>query len=222
MPPGNQYKDLLMCHDNLDRIEKVIRGKRNPIIVGDLNFRPGGENERDLLLTTCLSNWGLRVNVSDHFLLKKRYKRKGTWRSPDGSYWQQCDYIFSGSRHEWKSLRYIQPRSVSSDHLMFMATLYLRHHMDHRRYRYERTKNSLNIIRIYKPNTLHMNLETIIDHREWSKKCHNKKGVWISDRTTRIAERRAQIMHKKWPSEEKSRTLNRLKRQLRESLKRDR
>ena len=34
MPPGNQYKDLLLCHDNLDRIEKVIRGKRNPIIVG--------------------------------------------------------------------------------------------------------------------------------------------------------------------------------------------
>ena len=58
---------------------------------------------------------------------------------------------------------------------MVMDTLYLRHHRDHRRYRYERTKNSLNIIRAYKPNTLDMNLETIVDHREWSKKCHNKK-----------------------------------------------
>ena len=36
------------------------------------------------------------LNVSDHFLLKKKYKLKLTWIEPDGSYWKNVNTYFQG------------------------------------------------------------------------------------------------------------------------------
>ena len=49
---------------------------------------------------------------------------------------------------------------------------------------------------------------------------YNGKGVWISDRSIRIAERRAQLMRSGVYNDERTRKLERMKKQLREHKER--
>ena len=113
LPPGDTNEDIKTCQDIISDMERFIEGRNDEIILlGDLNTRLKGDRNRDITVSTRLETWGLECDVSQHFFLRKRFKGKATWSSPDRSCRIQCEYIMSTQRKWRKKMKYVHPKSM--------------------------------------------------------------------------------------------------------------
>ena len=126
------------------QVLQVVRDERT-IVTGDLNICWGGQDPRDIEITTRLEAWGATTSVADHFRTRRRYRGKGTWKHPDRTLrlWVQCDYIIAGCRRDWVNFRHRKLTYLPTDHEMIMGTIRVLDQRDHRRYVRNRTRNPL-------------------------------------------------------------------------------
>lgn len=119
LPPGDTEADIKEVESTLNDTDTGIMDK-DSIVMGDLNYRMDGDHDRDIIVSSRLSSWGIQTSLVDHFRLKKRYHNKGTWRHPEGHLWVKCDYILISERKDWNGVRYLKPIPLLDQYPRFL------------------------------------------------------------------------------------------------------
>lgn len=132
------------------------QGHRNMIIMGDFNAKVGEQRDGEENAIgkfgygernnngTRLINFALENNITIlNSLFKKRPSRKWTWRSPDGKYTNEVDYILSNRPKFFNDVNVINNLNFHTDHRMVRASLRSQCQKKSRKYYHKKDQSSI-------------------------------------------------------------------------------
>ena len=162
---------------------------------------------------------GATCSLATSFRPRRRFRHRHTWKGPGGQS-ATCDYILVSDRSQWQSLRYIQPRTYASDHIMLVGELRGTNRRIHRRYTVKRQTTRYQELpskrtRLDDEYSQITALKTPTTHRE------KHQLSWISAQTWELIDRRAS-MWRNYNQSTHSIRLKSINKQIRRSIAGDR
>ena len=197
IPPSEEDGRTLDC---IAQARESVHNHRWPtLLLGDLNCdlgRPEGNSivgaERRMETAALMSTLGLKCMTSRFIQSKKRRYKNWTWRQKRGNalHGAVCDIIASDDPSSFLNCQIKTPR-FDTDHSAIIGTVRLVAKRHHRRYARSRSMYPIPKLKPEEMNRADKLLAELAEHAAKKKKTDGRNNSWISDRTWKLLDRKA-------------------------------
>ena len=216
IPPGEEDGSTLAY---IEQAQRTAPANRKTIFLGDFDAdldSPRSQREADLADFACQFDL---TDLRSHFCLREAAEGDWTWeqRRVNQTIRNRLDYILTDSRPNFSMFNIVTPKLIDTDHRLVKAVLLLDSKGRHRKYMQRRKRYPFRspVGETSRADTIFASLEGKKEERE---KKDSRKSSWIQPRTWTLIDQKTEARRNGEPSI----VLERLRRDIRKSLNKDR